>query len=299
MISLALMAIFGVIFASASQAETMVVLRKEARADMRCTDRGDICISLNRYVADTCQAIETAARRNSLDPHYFARLLWKESLFDASAVSPAGAQGIAQFMPGTAALRGLDDPFNPAKALVASARYLHDLTSELGNVGLAAVAYNAGEARAARFMDDNAGLPLETRDYVLAITGYSAEKWRDAPPATLDVSLDRDSSFQDACVDRAENRNLREFRTTVPLKPWGVLLASNRSAAVVERMVERSRSQVSDLIGGEQVHYGHIRLPGMAGRRHAGQIGRDSRAEADGLCSRMRARGLACIVVKN
>ncbi len=299
MISLALMAIFGVIFASASQAETMLVLLKEARADMRCTDRGDICISLDRYVADTCQAIETAARRNSLDPHYFARLLWKESLFDASAVSPAGAQGIAQFMPGTAALRGLDDPFNPAKALVASARYLHDLTSELGNVGLAAVAYNAGEARAARFMDDNAGLPLETRDYVLAITGYSAEKWRDAPPATLDVSLDRDSSFQDACVDRAENRNLREFRTTVPLKPWGVLLASNRSAAVVERMVERSRSQVSDLIGGEQVHYGHIRLPGMAGRRHAGQIGRDSRAEADGLCSRMRARGLACIVVKN
>ena len=55
-------------------------------------------------------------------------------------------------MPGTAELRGLEDPFNPAEALTASARYLADLARDFGNIGLAAVAYNGGEARAAVFV---------------------------------------------------------------------------------------------------------------------------------------------------
>ncbi|HVH03990.1 MAG TPA: transglycosylase SLT domain-containing protein, partial [Amaricoccus sp.] len=75
--------------------------------------RRGLCIWLSSYVPDVCGAIEAAARQNGLDPNFFVRLIWKESLFDAAAVSPAGAQGIAQFMPGTAELRGLDDPFNP------------------------------------------------------------------------------------------------------------------------------------------------------------------------------------------
>ena len=94
---------------------------REAPDDRRCASDGT-CIRLASYVADVCGVIETAARRNRLDPSFFARLIWKESLFDAAAVSPAGAQGIAQFMPGTAELRGLADPFNPAEALLASAR---------------------------------------------------------------------------------------------------------------------------------------------------------------------------------
>ena len=91
---------------------------RAAQSDrIRCTDDGATCISVGNYVADVCSAIERAAGRNRLDPHFFARLLWKESLFEPGAISPVGAQGIAQFMPGTAQLVGLDDPFNPAKAI--------------------------------------------------------------------------------------------------------------------------------------------------------------------------------------
>ena len=159
------------------------------RTDVRCTSDRTECIRLASYVADVCGVIEAAAQKNALDPNFFVRLIWKESLFDAAAVSPAGAQGIAQFMPDTARMRGLDDPFNPAEALFASAFYLAELARDFGNIGLAAVAYNGGEARAARFIAAKDGLPLETRDYVHAITGYSAVAWRDAPPAKVDLAL--------------------------------------------------------------------------------------------------------------
>ena len=120
--------------------------------DVRCTRDGTACIARSTYIPDVCRTIEAAATAHGIDRGFFARLLWKESLFDAAAVSPAGAEGIAQFMPGTAKLRGLDDAFNPAEALYASAAYLADLGRAYGNLGLAAVAYNGGEARADRFV---------------------------------------------------------------------------------------------------------------------------------------------------
>ena len=159
--------------------------RPRPRPDIeRCTDDRQTCISLASYTGDVCTAIEQAALDHDLDPGFFARLLWQESLFDAAAISPAGAQGIAQFMPGTAALRGLADAFNPAMAIRASAAYLRDLTDQFGNEGLAAAAYNSGEARAGDFVQDDRGLPGETRAYVQIITGHSARSWRDAPPET-------------------------------------------------------------------------------------------------------------------
>src|SRR5215210_4108191 len=98
-----------------------------------------------KFVADICSATETQANRAGLDANFLVRLLWKESMFDPNAVSPKGAQGIAQFMPGTAELRGLADPFNATAAVAASASYLAELKKTFGNVGLAAAAYNAGE----------------------------------------------------------------------------------------------------------------------------------------------------------
>ena len=85
--------------------------------DERCTRDRAHCIKLASYVPDVCRTIEALARANALDAGFFARLIWKESLFDAGAVSPKGAQGIAQFIPATAERRGLGDPFNPAEAL--------------------------------------------------------------------------------------------------------------------------------------------------------------------------------------
>src|SRR5262245_58079764 len=66
---------------------------------------------------DICRALAQAAVDNDLPVAFFTRLIWQESRFDPEAVSSAGAMGIAQFMPHTAARRGLVDPFEPLQAL--------------------------------------------------------------------------------------------------------------------------------------------------------------------------------------
>jgi soluble lytic murein transglycosylase-like protein len=69
-----------------------------------------------------------------------------ESNFDPYAVSSAGAEGIAQFIPSTAAAYGLRDPFDPAEAMEAQAHLMSDLIHQLGSPELALAAYNAGPA---------------------------------------------------------------------------------------------------------------------------------------------------------
>ncbi len=272
--------------------------RAGAGGPVRCTSDGVLCISKSRYVADVCRILEHVAEANDLDPHFFARLVWKESLFDAAAVSPAGAEGIAQFMPGTAQLRGLDDPFNPAEALAASARYLADLRRDLGNIGLAAVAYNGGENRAARFVAGEGGLPLETRDYVFAITGWSAESWRDAPPEAVDLALAA-GPFRPACEAHAAKRGRSGTEFRDPLDPWGVIVASHRTRDGAERQAGRLLNRHRTVLGGESVAYARARLPGMPRRLYNAQIGRVSRAKAEALCAALRADGAACMVLRN
>ena len=118
-----------------------------------------------------------SARARGLPISFLTRLIWQESSFRATAVSPVGAQGIAQFMPGTAQERGLLDPFDPEQAIPAAASLLHDLSLRFGNLGLAAAAYNAGPNRVSAWLERRGGLPAETRDYVIRITGRSAEDW--------------------------------------------------------------------------------------------------------------------------
>ena len=84
--------------------------------------------------------VAAAAGENDLPVDFFARLIWQESRFDPTAVSRAGAQGVAQFMPATASARGLADPFDPIEAIAHSAKLLRDLRREFGNLGLAAAA---------------------------------------------------------------------------------------------------------------------------------------------------------------
>jgi Transglycosylase SLT domain/D-alanyl-D-alanine carboxypeptidase len=79
-----------------------------------------------------------------VSPPLLAAQLMAESGFDPNAASPAGAQGIAQFMPGTAASYGLDDPFDPVAAIDAQAHLMSDLLRRFGSPELALAAYNAG-----------------------------------------------------------------------------------------------------------------------------------------------------------
>ena len=69
------------------------------------------CVRPAHFVHDTCQAIDAFAHVNHMDPAFFAQLIWQESRFDPDALSPARARAraTAQFIDGTAQLRGLRD----------------------------------------------------------------------------------------------------------------------------------------------------------------------------------------------
>lgn len=259
------------------------------------------CIRPSFFAFDTCHMLQAEARRHALDPGFFTRLIWQESRFDPNAVSPAKAMGIAQFISSTADLRGLSDVFNPAEALEASAAYLGVLTERFGNPGLAAVAYNAGEARAARFIAGQSGLPRETVNYVQIITGLRAETWRDRPPAAHDFRLDPDKPFIAACLDLAKNRRLTALRPERPaLKPWGAQLAFGRSIEAAKGSFRERTRRCAAVVKGETVDI--VEVPHRSAQQRPyfmARIGRDVRSDADRLCARARRAGCPCAVYRN
>jgi hypothetical protein len=131
-----------------------------------------------KSVDHLCNTLFTSAQDNDLPVPFFANLLWQESRLREHEVSKKGALGIAQFMPKVAAETGLADPFDPMQAIPASARFLQRLRLQFGNLGFVAAAYNAGAHRVIEWLERRAGLPRETRDYVVRVTGLSVEAWR-------------------------------------------------------------------------------------------------------------------------
>jgi len=125
----------------------------------------------------TCRIVENAAHATGLPVGVLTRLIWIESRFKSGATSPAGAQGIAQFKPGTAAKRGLLDPYDPEQAIPHAAQLLVDLEQQFGNIGLATAAYNAGSTRVANWLARSGAIPPETSEYVIALTGRTPEDW--------------------------------------------------------------------------------------------------------------------------
>jgi soluble lytic murein transglycosylase-like protein len=114
-------------------------------------------------------AINRAAQRWSVSAVMLAAQLFAESGFRPDVVNSAGAQGIAQFMPGTARAMGLRDPLDPDQAIDAQAHFMRDLLRQFGAVPLALAAYNAGPARVQAC---GCVPPIEeTRGYVARILG--------------------------------------------------------------------------------------------------------------------------------
>ncbi len=154
---------------------------------------------------EVCDTLTKAAQSNNLPAPFFIRLLFQESRFQPDIVSRAGAQGVAQFMPDTAADMGLDNPFDPLQAIPASARLLHNLFQQFGNLGLAAAAYNAGPNRIADWLTKKSKLPQETEGYVKTITGRAADSWKTASQnrkvaeaSSPDMRLPRHAPCQEA-----------------------------------------------------------------------------------------------------
>lgn len=142
-----------------------------------------------------CPLVESVARANTLPVDFFVRLIWRESRFRPDVMGPVTAngqraEGIAQFMPATAAEHNLTEPFNPSAALPKSGEFLAKLRDQFGSLGLAAAAYNAGAQRVRDYLSGSKSLPAETRNYVFATTGHAVEEWTKpaSPPLNKAIS---------------------------------------------------------------------------------------------------------------
>ena len=255
-----------------------------------------------------CLMIESAARSHNLPLEFFARVIWQESRFEPGVVGPRTrsgdrAQGIAQFMPRTAAERGLLDPFDPVQALPKSAEFLRELADQFGNLGLAAAAYNAGPGRLREFLSGRRPLPAETRHYVLAITGISVDEWAGSGKREPAQKPKAGCGELMALLHRAPNpfvQKLEERVNIVAAAPWGVQLAAGFSrdhalanyASLARRYAElltgRDPSLLSSILRsrGTQPFY-QVR------------VGAETRAAAETLCGSIRRAGGACFVLRN
>lgn len=114
-----------------------------------------------------------SAERYGVDPTVARKVISTESSWNPNAVSPKGAMGLGQLMPGTAKELGVTDPFDPAQNIDGSMRYLSQQIKKYGTQGGLA-AYNAGPGRYERAGGDLSRLPRETQDYVSKVTGMAS-----------------------------------------------------------------------------------------------------------------------------
>jgi hypothetical protein len=258
-----------------------------------------------------CLMVEAAAAANGLPPEFFAAVIWQESNFRPDAVGPVTrsgqrAEGIAQFMPGTASERRLLDPFDPVQALPKSAEFLRELLDQFGNLGLAAAAYNAGPKRVHDWIAGQGGLPRETRNYVRAITGISVDDWAAVGP---DVKPAQGKRSRPTCREltivlrRSPNPFVLELEKRVGdgvAKPWGVELSASFSRTKALKFYSAAESKYRALLAGHDPSIlkttNHTR--GMSDFYQI-RVGADTRLEANKLCASLRAAGGACMVLRN
>jgi hypothetical protein len=249
---------------------------------------------------DICRAIEQDAAENELPVEFFARVIWQESRFNARAVSPKGALGIAQFMPQTAGFRGLADPFDPIEALKNSASYLHDLRAQFGNLGLAAAAYNAGPGRVSAWLTSKRPLPTETRNYVAIITGWTADEWASAsPPKTSETTIPQGiPCTQLANLILAPKAEQLRIATYVPR--WGMQLTAGFTESQAWAIYRLIQKKYAPLIGDREPIV--IRMPNINfgnKMRYNIRIADDNRAYLEKFCARLISAGGACFVLRN
>jgi hypothetical protein len=248
-----------------------------------------------------CRLIEGAAQAQDIPHALLTRLIWQESSFRPHVISPAGAQGIAQFMPGTAKERGLMDPFDPEQAIPKAAEFIAHLTQQFGNLGLAAAAYNGGPARVTAWLAGQGDLPAETRNYVLSVTGRPAEDWAaEAKTGKTAENSDDTNPEPSSCLQIVAALRQPGHGETLeaPFAPWGVQLAGNfskdRALASFRRASQAYASLLKDvrpMIIGTRLRYRGTRT------FYRVRAPAETRQAADQLCGRIRSAGGSCIVL--
>ena len=154
-----------------SQSSAQIQAHQTATAAAQGVVQTQLNISHSQYVA----IAEADATSVGINPTYFVRQIQQESGFNPNAESPSGAEGIAQFMPSTAAGLGID-PFNPIQALLGAAKMMANAYHTYGDYAKALAAYNAGSANL-NYAVSSCGanwlscMPLQTQNYVATIMG--------------------------------------------------------------------------------------------------------------------------------
>jgi hypothetical protein len=256
-----------------------------------------------------CLMIESAATANNLPLEYFARVIWQESRFQPDAVGPVTrngqrAQGVAQFMPGTANERRLLDPFDPVQALPKSAEFLAELRDQFGNLGLAAAAYNAGPRRIREWLAGSGYMPEETRNYVYAITGTSVDEWaRTGQAGVSDRKKPSGCRELMALLKQAPNPFVTGLEQRISISetsPWGVQLAAGFSRDKALAMYARAMKRLAPVIGDRDPNLlsNTYRTRGWHAFYQV-RIGAETREAANDLCSKIHRAGQACIVLRN
>jgi hypothetical protein len=248
--------------------------------------------------ARICDALASAATANDLPIEFLTRLIWQESRFNPEAVSHAGAQGIAQFMPGTATLRGLEDPFNPLEAIAKSAQLLRDLYREFGNLGLAAAAYNAGTRRVRDWLDGRRSLPGETRAYVPLVTGRSVEEWARGQKELLEMPTANHVPCSQAFTIFGEPTSPASPLKNETVKPWGVEVVGGPTQAKALARYRQLQLKYPTILAGREPH---VVVRDVIGEMGAARVraGAETRADAAKLCAELRTAGSYCDVLRN
>lgn len=247
-----------------------------------------------------CRLIESSARTQGLPVAFLTRLIWQESSFRSNEISPAGAQGIAQFMPKTADERGLANPFDPEEAIPKSAALLADLKQRFGNIGLAAAAYNAGPAHVANWLAGHADLPAETRRYVLTISQRPVEDW---VAAAADTITSYAKSPEPSCLrvtSAIRHSEPHSIAASALFAPWGVQLAGSHSKEAALAAYRRAQSSYSAIIGKIEPMVIAGRAPGFGvATYYQIRVPAPSRGAADALCEKILRAGGACAVLRS
>ncbi len=251
-------------------------------------------------VDDVCRALEQSAAENALPVEFFARVIWQESRFDARAVSPKGAEGIAQFMPRD---RQLARPRRSVRSDRGAAAFGCLLARTAGPVWQSWTRCGSVQCRSRRvsaWLTSHRALPAETRNYVALVTGWTADEWASSsPPEKADTTIP-----QGVPCTRLANLILapkQERQRIVAYIPrWGIQLAAHLSESTAWAIYRDRLKRFGSLIGDREPIVLHKEIPGMGrAKRYIITIADDDRGPLDKVCRKLIAADATCDVLRN